>query len=725
MIARRATVLVVDDDADARLIMRAALRKAGFEVRMAESGKDALRQFRAEPSDLIMLDVDMPELSGHEVCAILRAEAGPLVPIVMVTGMDDVASVETAYEHGATDFIAKPVNWALIGHRVRYLLRGHQALLDLRAAEARNAAILNAIPDLLFELDIDGRCIDYRAPNPSPLAAHDGAFVGKTIAQIMPPRAAAVFQSSLRKALEQGSSSGEQLELHLAKGTTWFELSVSSKAVTAEEGPRFIVLARDITERRTAEARIARHAYFDSLTGLPNRPSFLEHVDRQVKRAKERAEKLAILFMDLDGFKNINDSMGHAVGDLALQWAAERLREGLRQSDYLSRPAPLDDDELQRDEGNLARLGGDEFTALVLGIERPEDAVAVANRLGLLMRRPFVLEGRELTLTTSIGIAFFPEDGEDGATLLKHADTAMYHAKNSGRDNSQLYSASLTSEIVNRMDLEASLRSALERDEFGLVYQPQIDARSGLMIGVEALIRWNHPTRGLMSPQDFIPLAEETGLIGRIGEWVLHTACADAARWNREGPPLTMAVNLSPLQFSSPLLAQRVVATLAHTGLTPGQLELEVTEGALMENTASTRDALQALRGHGVGIALDDFGTGYSSLAYLTRMPIGNIKVDRCFVSGLLDGGESRAIVRAVLAMASSLGMRVTAEGVESIEQAQLLKTMGCDCLQGFYFSAPVAADRIPALRAMHWTLCDNFAPAALASRHGVLSPLA
>ena len=711
----RRTILVVDDDADARVIMRAALRKAGFEVRLAESGHDALRQFRVEPSDVVMLDVDMPELSGHEVCALLRTEAGPLVPIVMVTGMDDVASVETAYEHGATDFIAKPVNWALIGHRVRYLLRGHQALLDLRAAEARNAAILNAIPDLLFELDIDGRCIDYRAPKASLLAGSRASLVGRTVARIMPPRAADVVMSSLHKALEQGSTTGEQLELQLAKGSTWFELSVSSKAVTAEAKPRFIVLARDITERKIAEARIARHAYFDSLTGLPNRPSFLQRVDRQVKRARECGDKLAILFMDLDGFKNINDSMGHAAGDLVLQWAAERLREGLRQSDFLSRPAPLADADRRSEDINLARLGGDEFTALVLGVEHPEDAVAVANRLGHLMRRPFVLEGRELTLTTSIGIALFPDDGDDGATLLKHADTAMYHAKNSGRDNSKLYSASLTSKLVDRMNLDAGLRAALERDEFHLEYQPQVDARTGCISGVEALIRWNHPTRGLVSPLDFIPLAEENGLIGRIGEWVLHTACVDAARWNREGPPLKLAVNLSPLQFGSPRLTDRVVATLAHTGLAPARLELEVTEGALMENTSATRSALQALREHGVGIALDDFGTGYSSLAYLTRMPIGNIKVDRGFVTALLEGGESRAIVGAVLAMASSLGMRVTAEGVETIEQARLLKSMGCDSLQGFYFSQPVTADRIDALRARRWKLVD----AADAEREG------
>lgn len=709
MTERRLTILVADDDADARLVMRAALRKAGYEVRLAEGGEDALRQFRAEPSDMVMLDVDMPDLGGLEVCNVLRAEAGPLLPIVMVTGMDDLKSVESAYEHGATDFIAKPVNWALIGHRVRYLFRGYQAMVDLHAAEARNAAVLNAIPDLLFELDIDGLCIDYRAPRTNLLAAPAATLVGRTVRDVLPVTAADICMASLRTALAQGSSTGLQFELALKTGNTWFELSVSRKAVTAGGKPHFIVLLRDITERKQADSRIARLAYFDSLTGLPNRQSFLERVDREIRRARHGEAMLAVLFMDLDGFKNVNDTMGHAAGDLILQWAAERLRNALRPADMLSRPIALDDD-LGADV-ELARLGGDEFTALILEIESPEDAIEVARRIGHLMRTPFVIEGREVTLTTSIGIALYPHDGLDGASLLKHADTAMYHAKRSGRDNAQLYSAALTNQIQERMDLDASLRAALDRDEFHLVYQPQVDVASGRICAVEALIRWNHPTQGLVSPQEFIPLAESNGLIGRIGHWVLRTACADAAAWNRTGPPLTISVNLSPLQCTTPGLLQTVMDVLVETGLAPDLLELEITEGALMENSTATRAVLHALRDHGVHIALDDFGTGYSSLAYLTRMPIGNIKVDRCFVTGLLEGGESEAIVRAVLAMAGSLGMRVTAEGVETLEQAQALKAMACDRLQGFFFSRPVPAACIPALLSQRWTLDDAMPP--------------
>ena len=582
------TILVVDDDADARLVMRAALRKAGYAVRLADGGHDALRQFAAEPCDMVLLDVEMPDLGGHEVCARLRAQAGPLLPIVMVTGMDDLQSVEAAYEVGATDFIAKPVNWGLIGHRIRYLFRGHRTMLALQAAEA------------------------------------------------------------------------------------------------------------DIT----------RLAHYDSLTGLPNRRSFLARLDREIVRAERHGSVLALLFMDLDGFKNINDSLGHAAGDQLLQRAAERLRDGLRPTDLLSRPMDLDG---ASDSGfELARLGGDEFTALVINIGGPEDAVAVARRIGHMMRQPFVLDGCDLSLTTSVGIALYPADGRDSTTLLKHADTAMYHAKRLGRDNAQQYDVGLTQALLQKIELDSSLRTALERDEFHLVYQPQIDAQTGRMHAVEALLRWTHPVRGPVSPLEFIPLAEQNGLIEQIGLWVLQTACADAARWHAQGLALRVAVNLSPVQLSRPGLPQRVMSVLAKAGLSPAWLELEVTEGALMENTSSTGAALQALHDQGIKIALDDFGTGYSSLAYLTRMPISNIKIDRCFVSGLLDGGEREAIVRAVLAMANSLNMRVTAEGVETFAQARALKAMGCNDLQGFYFSRPVAAEAIAPMISRRWMVSDR-----------------
>jgi predicted signal transduction protein with EAL and GGDEF domain len=410
--------------------------------------------------------------------------------------------------------------------------------------------------------------------------------------------------------------------------------------------------------------------------------------------------------MDLDGFKDVNDTKGHAVGDLVLQWAAERLHEGLRPSDLLSRP--MGDGAGSEHHVELARLGGDEFTALILDLDGAAAALAVASRVGQMMRRPFLFEGSELALTTSIGISIYPEDGHDAATLLKHADTAMYHAKSSGRDTAKLYSASLTQEIQQRMEVEASLRAAIERDEFHLVYQPQLDVATRRIRSVEALLRWSHPVHGPMGPARFIPLAEESGLIERIGDWVLRQACSAAARWNREGHRVSVAVNLSPVQVRASDLPRRVADALARAGLAPEQLELEITEGALMENTQHTLATLQALRALGVRIALDDFGAGYSSLAYLTRMPIQHIKIDRSFVSSLLDSGESEAIVRAVLAMAGSLGLLVTAEGVENLAQAQRLESLRCHRLQGYHFSRPVDTERIPGLLMRRWTLATE-----------------
>ncbi len=450
-------------------------------------------------------------------------------------------------------------------------------------------------------------------------------------------------------------------------------------------------------ERREAEIRTLKLAYFDSLTGLPNRQSFLERLGREVRGAEREGGRLAILFMDLDGFKGINDTMGHNTGDLILQWAADRLQQGIRPSDMVSR-VDADNGEVE-----LARLGGDEFTALIPKISRPEEALLVAHRIRELMRRPFMLDGREVVLTASIGIAVYPDDGQDPASLLKHADTAMYHAKDKGRDNCQFYSTSLTQRAQQRLNLESNLRHALAGNEFSLAYQPQIDLVTGRIHSIEALIRWNHPEQGIIPPMDFIPLAEENGLIVPIGEWVLRTACSDVARWQQGDHDVRVAVNLSPMQFKDPGLVETVFEILEQTGLAPELLELEITEGAVMEDSGTTLETLEALSVRGVQIALDDFGTGYSSMNYLKRMPLDNLKVDQSFVKGLPHDRENLAIVRAIFSMAQNLGFSVTAEGVETHEQADSLKMMGCDSLQGYYFSRPVPATDIPGLLAKQW----------------------
>ena len=689
-----AKILVVDDDPTARLLMRAALCKTGYEVDLACCGEDALIQFQSQAFDMVMLDVGMPGMNGYEVCSALRVLAGPLLPIAMVTGMDDVGSVEAAFEVGATDFISKPINWALIGHRVKYLLKGHATLQALISAHAQTAAILSAIPDLLFEVDLNGRYISYHSPHTELLAAPIESFIGRTITDILPPKVAQVCLSALREADEKGVSSGKQYELQLKQGHFWFELSVARKKLAPGQTEGFVVLARNITERKLADEKIRQLAFYDSLTGLPNRVSFFDQVQREINRSKHNHTRFGLLFMDLDGFKSINDTLGHIAGDHALLEAAAAIRDAVRSVDLVSSAGT------NRAGVQIARLGGDEFTVLILDIKSPQDAVTVAVRILEMVRRPFQLDGQSARLTTSIGIAIYPEDGEDAAELLKNADSAMYLAKDSGHDQFQFYSASLTQLAIQRMGIERDLRMALERNEFVLHYQPQISPASQQIHSVEALIRWHRPGHGLVPPGDFIAVAEQTGLIVPIGQWVLCTACAQAALWQRAGSPLRVAVNLSPIQFKDPNLAQQVQAALDETGLVSQYLELEVTESVLMANTNATIRTLGALRACGVKISIDDFGTGYSSLNYLKRMPLNNIKVDQSFVKDLPHDKETLAIVSAILAVATSLGLSVTAEGVETQEQAQLLKSMGCDLLQGYYFSKPVPGADITAFLA-------------------------
>lgn len=685
-------ILIADDDETARLLMRAALRKAGYEVSLAEDGADALRLFGSQRFDMVMLDIDMPGLTGHEVCATLRTEAGQWLPILMVTGMDDIASIERAFHSGATDFLAKPINWGLIGHRVKYMLRANQASLDLQVAEARGAAILRAIPDLLYEMDIEGRYVHFHSPSHPLLTPPVSSLIGKTVHEVLPPEAAQICLAALQAAQAHGASTGQRFELPTGPRSSWFELSIACKDTPPGELPRFIVLSRDITERMDSERQIRQLAFFDSLTGLPNRQSFVERVEREVRRAGQGGPGFGILFMDLDGFKDVNDTLGHSAGDQALKTVADRLREAVRSADLVCRPS-------EANSGlEIARLGGDEFTALILNIQQPDDALVVAQRILTLMRAPFLLHDREIVLTTSIGIALYGEDGEDAPTLLKHADAAMYLAKDSGRDNSQFYNASLTEITMRRMALEHDLRLAVEREQFSLVYQPVFDVAEGRICGVEALIRWNRPQHGWVPPLDFIPLAEQIGLIIPIGQWVLRTACRDAAGWLRDGLDLWVAVNLSPLQFKDANLVESVMAVLTQTGLPARLLELEVTESTAMEDTAATLATLKAFKDHGVEIAMDDFGTGYSSLSYLTRMPLSKLKIDQSFVIGLPDDRENLAIVRAILAMAGNLNLSITAEGVETPAQARLLSEMGCNLLQGYHFSKPVAAAAVTAL---------------------------
>jgi predicted signal transduction protein with EAL and GGDEF domain/FixJ family two-component response regulator len=703
---QRGTVLVADDDPVMRLLMLEMLDSVGLEGIEAEDGAQAVALAHARGPDLILLDVEMPKMDGFAACRAIRdLPNGATVPVVMVTGGDDLEAVTNAYEAGATDFVSKPINWPILGHRVLYVLRASDAIVRLRIADAQNRAVLAAIPDTFFRMSRDGVYLDYEPGRDGPgRDVRDGGaqetIVGRHVSDVLPHDIA-------ERVLEQV---GMALNVHQVRSVEYelirFGEAQHVEARLVATGPNEVLgLVRDISERKRAEEQIRRLAYCDSLTGIPNRQAFLEMLERELQRSKIGNKKFAVLFMDLDAFKRINDTLGHDVGDQLLKQVSDRLRETIRPNDLLSRGDLVPRADAARNEGtNLARLGGDEFTILIPDLERVEHALNVAHRVKDAMRRPFLIEGNEIFVTASIGISLFPEDGDDCTSLLKYADTAMYHAKNCGKNNAKLYSSSLTMQIMSHVKLEVGLRRALQNDELYLLYQPQLDVRSSEIVGVEALVRWRHAERGVVSPNEFIPLAEETGLIVPIGEWVLRTACMQARHWQKlTHRSVRMAVNLSAKQFKDENLSQIVLSALHDTGLDPRLLELELTEGTLMDDAKATLATLEQLRGIGVYLSIDDFGTGYSSMNYLKRFDVRALKIDRSFISGLPQDSENAAITRAIIAMAHGLKMIVVAEGVETGEQLGLLEEYGCDLVQGFYLGRPAPGDAVTAMLQRLW----------------------
>jgi diguanylate cyclase (GGDEF)-like protein len=447
-------------------------------------------------------------------------------------------------------------------------------------------------------------------------------------------------------------------------------------------------LTREIAQREQAEAQIRYLAYYDGLTGLPNRQLFQDQLRRALVWAELRNQCVALLFLDLDRFKQVNDTLGHTLGDALLREVSGRMTRCLRLGDYLSRP---DGVELK---GEVSRLGGDEFTVLLTGLTSGLDAAKVAQRVLDELAVPIPAGGYELYTTASIGIAVYPEDGRDLETLLRNADTAMYQAKSSRGNNFQFYTQAMNATAARKLHLASRLRHALEQDQLVLNYQPIRDARSLAVRAAEALLRWNEPEMGAVRPEEFIPIAEDTGLILGIGEWVLRSACEQARRWQVEGfAPIRIAVNVSTHQLRQPSWPQFVARILAETGVSSEHLELELTESAILAHEEATVRTLAELNDMGIRLTLDDFGTGYSSLSSLRRFPIERVKIDRSFVGDITDDPDDAALTTAILAMAQSLGLRVVAEGVETREQAEFLRARGCHELQGFLFSRPVPAD--------------------------------
>ena len=566
-----------------------------------------------------------------------------------------------------------------------------EAEKHLAEMEGRYRALLEAAPDAMVVVNERGEIVLLNRQAEQQFGYPRDELLGRQVKNLIPEgfaeRLIADASRTLAEALAQQIGSGIEL-IGRRKDGSEFPIELMLSPLESADGILVTAAIRDITVRKKAVSAVrvmaqqmTYSAEHDFLTGLPNRMLLKDRVGQAIALARRHSNRLAVMFLDLDGFKNVNDSLGHAIGDKLLQSVAKRLVQCVRGSDTVS------------------RQGGDEFVVLLSELERSEDAAVMTRRILQAVAAVHSVGQHELHITTSIGVSVFPEDGQDAETLIKNADTAMYQAKEKGRHTYQFFKPAMNIRAMERQFVEESLRRALEREELALHYQPKVDLTTGAITGAEALLRWTHPTRGSISPAQFVPVAEDCGLILPIGAWVLRKACEQARAWvDASLPVTTMAVNVSAIEFREESFLEGVFATLSETGLDPKSLELELTESVLVKNAESAASILQTLRERGTTVAIDDFGTGYSSLSYLRKFPVDTLKIDQSFVRQIGTAGYDTAIVKAVIAMAKSLNLRVVAEGVETLEQLAFLQAHQCDEAQGYYFSRPVPAQQFAGL---------------------------
>jgi diguanylate cyclase (GGDEF)-like protein/PAS domain S-box-containing protein len=685
----RKLLLVEDNPGDARLL-REMFNDQGsenVELTHVKSIGDAEKHLLDHAVDIIVLDLGLPDAQG--VSAVRRTHAAaPHIPLVVLTGLDDEVMAAQALQEGAQDYLIKgEIDARSLLRSLRYAVERKNAEEALFVEKERALVTLNSIGDAVICTDISGNItyLNLVAEKMTGWPLQEAA--GRPMAEVF-----RILDATSRETIPNPMEMavGENRTAHLPPNCVLLRRDGSEIPIEDSVSPIHdregqvtgaVIVFSDVSAARAMTLQMAHSAQHDFLTGLPNRMLFNDRVSQAIILAPRHAKKVAVLFLDLDGFKHINDSLGHAIGDKLLQSIASRLVHCVRGTDTVS------------------RQGGDEFVVLLSEVEHPEDAAITARRMLQTVAEPHSIDPHDLHVTVSIGLSVFPDDGQDAETLIKNADTAMYQAKENGRQSYQFFKPAMNVRAVERQSIEESLRRALEREEFALHYQPKVNLRTGEITGAEALIRWTHPTRGSVSPAQFIPVAEDCGLIVPIGNWVLREACKQARAWLDAGLSLgTMAVNISAMEFRHENFLESVFAILGETGLDPKSLELELTESVLMKRAESAAAVLQTLKARGVQVAVDDFGTGYSSLSYLRKFPIDALKIDQSFVREITIVPDDTSIVTAIISMARSLKLRVVAEGVEKLEELEFLQAHQCEEAQGYYFSRPVLPEQFAKL---------------------------
>ena len=680
-------VLLADDDPTVRLLATQALSGAGFRVIAVADGIAAMAAFDQQRPACVIVDVEMPGADGLTVCRHIRASEHSHTPILVLTGQEDVESLHRAYDAGATDFVNKPMRWPILPYRLRYLLRAATLTDELRISRHRTQTLLNAMPDRMFVLDGKGMLVEDISHSEQSSETAFSPAADRSIEDSLPPDAARTTREHLHVVLATGQQ--QTFEFQTDSGRKSSEVRL-----VAQPNGNVLVIIRDVSQRHQAEERIRHLAYFDGVTGLPNRQLFVRELRRAMRQAKRLDRLVAVLYVDLDRFKRINDTLGHSVGDALLKSVAQRLSEGIRSSDFVAKAAGGEEMAVQ-----LARLGGDEFVALLTDLEEHSQISTVVERIRESLTAPFSYEGRQFVITPSIGVAIYPENGSDVETLLMHADTAMYQAKDAGRNTVRYYEQSMNARALDRLELEDALRQAIEQKQLQLYFQPKYSLETSTITGAEALLRWHHADRGWISPAQFIPLAEETGLIMPLGEWVTDEACRTLRAWQSTAlRGVKLAINISAEQVTRSNVAELIMRALWSHGVQPQLLELEMTESLLMRDVNTAKAMLHTLKDAGVTLAIDDFGTGYSSLSYLRQFPIDSLKIDRSFVLDLHNDADDAAICDAIIAMGKKLGLKIVAEGIELEQQRRFLHAAGCDEGQGYLFARPMSSSALLAL---------------------------